>query len=452
MTVTFPSIRGEKIHVFQADLDGSGICDIELWDSDGSPLKILRWQAKDEPKLFSEAIADRLIVIPKVEVVADSLISKIQDAVGHAVSLEDHYDSFFILKVEESALWGRFEHIKSLLEPVADVEPEFIIRLISPIRPSQKGPAGDELDWIGAAAIWSLGIEDDEARVAVIDSGVDLEHPSLKDRLAYDSHGSLIGLNLIQNGSAPSDDHRQGHGTFCAGLIAGEPGHAFRGGVLRKGKVIPIKAFDRNGISTSRWAALGIDFAVNAGAEVISASWVNLSYSSLLHQKIAKANDAGCLFVTAAGNYGIDLDICPIYPACYKVPNVLVVGGLSDKLLPVKEWGWGQRSVHMFAPGETVLSTEPVYLDMYDPFQELSGTSAATALVAGAAALVQRAAIHYTKTKLGAYDLKQLILGSTERLGSQYHSLSCSGGYLNLRNAAGSLAGTFRLIQVPSCL
>lgn len=204
-------------------------------------------------------------------------------------------------------------------------------------------------------------------------------------------------------------------------------------------------------MASAQRIAAAIHLAANSGATVISASWSNFSFSSLVERRIRQAGRFGTLFVTAAGNYGIDLDVTPSYPACYRLPNVLVVGGLTDALAPIPEGGIGRRTVHLSAPGQTVLSAEPTYQDPYDPLQELSGTSVATAIVAGCAALVQDAALFYGGGNLPPAEVKRILVQSTVSLDSRFCGVSCSRGYVNLRNAVGMVAGTYQPIAPPLC-
>lgn len=451
MSSIFPPLPGRVVRVFSADMDGSGVRPVELWETDEPFIgRVVRWQVQDAPALFSEALADQLIVLPQDAAAKREIIGSFAKN-GHSVFLEDEHRDFLVLKLGDPVLfWSQAHSLRRSLAPIGSFEAEFILRL-NPPAPSSNKRASSDLRLIGVPKVWSKRVENDRVRIALIDTGVDLDHPCLKKRLVYDAQGMLVGFNVFSRDSPPVDDHIVGHGTFCAGLIAGSPMNVFEGGVLREEGIIPIKAFDRSGMGTSRLAFLGLEYAMKAGARVVSASWSNLSYSKLLRLAIERAGAHGCLFVTAAGNYGIDLDINHIYPACYELSNIMTVGGLSEALEPVVDWGIGKHFVHLSAPGESVLSTQPRYLSEYDLFEELSGTSAATAFVAGAAALVQGTAMNYSKRRLSPEELKKRIVDATKPLNPRLSQASCSRGCLNVENAVGIVAGTYVSSRKLSC-
>lgn len=250
-----------------------------------------------------------------------------------------------------------------------------------------------------------------EVRVAVIDTGVDAEHPDLKDVL-------LPGYNAIDGSSRTDDDN--GHGTHCAGIIASQAkgganaplGVAARANV----KILPVKVLSKDGAGSSDAIEKGIRWAVKQGkADVVSLSLGGgLEFDTvkrnggLANQVIKEALDAGVVVVVAAGNEG-----CPLGGNC-KLPGFLTsqtfkeytvvpcayegtlcVGATdpSEALASYSNFSSRKSGVayrtqaDVNAPGSKIYSTWP--LDAGGPYKAISGTSMATPYVAGVAALLK---------------------------------------------------------------
>jgi subtilisin family serine protease len=144
-----------------------------------------------------------------------------------------------------------------------------------------------------------------------------------------------------------------------------------------------VKFTDVNGRGDLERALKGIHYAYVNHAKIMSNSWGNKIYSKLLEDAIAEANKAGTVFVAAAGNFGANNnDVDPIYPASYKVENVISVGAMSADDYPSSFSCFGPHSVHISAPGTNILSTIPG-----GAYAVLSGTSQATPFVSGIAGL-----------------------------------------------------------------
>ena len=201
--------------------------------------------------------------------------------------------------------------------------------------------------------------------VAVIDTGVDASQPALAGAV-------LPGLNLVTGGTNAADDN--GHGTAVAGVIAAR---AVNGavGVCSACTILPIKALDAKGSGDLGAVAVGITKAADLGARVINLSLGGPLGLDVLQQAVDYAESKGAVVVAASGNSGSS---SPFYPAGY--PTVLSVAGTdqTDHLYPWSDYGtW----VRVSAPGCNVA---PLVAGGYGEF---CGTSSATPLVAGLAAL-----------------------------------------------------------------
>lgn len=289
------------------------------------------------------------------------------------------------------------------------------------------------MEQLRAPEAWDFTQGDDDIRVAVIDSGADITHPDLDGNLLRVG-GRVVGRNVL-NGSNDVADVT-GHGTQCAGIIGAEgdsPDEEGVAGVNWDVSIIPIKAFDR-GCGCISQILDAFRFAIANGADVISCSWGGPD-SAELRDVVGEANAAGILVVASAGNEERNLDTSPgeHFPAAYNLPNVLSVAA-SRGNAPLIDTGFGARRVQISAPGVPFLTTFPRALASLpdDPYQTLPGSSAATAFVAGAAALVKA-----HNPNLGHLDIRRVLIDSTDIFPAFPPSRppSCSKGRLNLERA-----------------
>lgn len=276
--------------------------------------------------------------------------------------------------------------------------------------------------------------------VAVIDTGVDYNHPDLAnniwvntgeipgDGIDNDNNGYIDdyrGWDFCNNDNNPFDDNN--HGTHVAGTIAAA-GYNGTGviGVNYKAKIMPLKFLDSSGSGYTSDAVEAILYAAEMGAKVMSNSWGGIGYSiaELDAINIAYANGNGALFVAAAGNSSADNDLSPFYPASYDVPNVVSVAATDNKDAMASFSCYGFTSVDLGAPGVSIYSAKP-----NSGYQYLSGTSMATPHVSGAAALIIAAYPHLTVD-----GVKNLILNSTDPKAS-LQDKTVTGGRLNVYRA-----------------
>jgi subtilisin family serine protease len=173
------------------------------------------------------------------------------------------------------------------------------------------------------------------------------------------------------------DDNK--HGTHVAGVIGALHDGVGIAGVMPKVSIMAVKFTDEKGRGDLERGLKGINYAIKNNAKIMSNSWGNRIYSKLLEDAIKEANDKGIVFVAAAGNFGANNnDESPIYPASYKVDNVISVGAFCAQDYPSAFSCFGPNSVHVSAPGTNILSTIPG-----GAYAVLSGTSQATPFVSG---------------------------------------------------------------------
>jgi len=254
---------------------------------------------------------------------------------------------------------------------------------------------------IGSVVAWDSSVGSDTEIVAVIDTGVDYNHPDLTDNILRDAQGAVIGFDFANNDADPMDD--DGHGTHCAGIVGARGNNAVGiTGVCQRVKIMPLKFLGPNGGTTSD-AILAIDFATQRGVKVSSNSWGGPGFSQLLLDAILRARAAGQIFIAAAGNGGADgvgdnNDITPDYPSSFRVQadNVVSVAATDHRDGIASFSNFGLTTVDLGAPGVAILSTLP-----NNSYGLQDGTSMATPAVAGACALIrsQSPALTYMQLK-----------------------------------------------------
>ncbi len=243
--------------------------------------------------------------------------------------------------------------------------------------PDHGGGAGGRTPWgvarVNAPAAWPSG-QGSGVKVAVIDTGIDCTHPDLQCDFS-------AGTNIVSPGSDPMDDNE--HGTHVSGTIAGR-GNGGPLGVAPKATLIPVKVLDADGSGSLSDIVAGIDWAANAGVDVINMSLGGPSGSTALQRAVQKALSSGVVVVCAAGNSGPSPDTVG-FPGGY--PGVIAVAA-SDKNDAVASFSSRGDAVAFIAPGVNITSTVPG-----GGTKVLSGTSMASPHVAGLAALaVERGA------------------------------------------------------------
>lgn len=260
----------------------------------------------------------------------------------------------------------------------------------------QTGTLGDD---IGITQLWEKGIVGKSStRVAVIDTGIQWDHPDLKDNLFTnpgeidgnkqdDDHNGFIddihGWNFAANSNASTDDN--GHGTHCAGVI-GAKGNNGAGvaGINWNVSLLPVKFLDSTGGGSLEAAVNGINYARMMKVQVMSNSWGGGGFSQTMYDAINEAGKQGILFVAAAGNDGQSNDGgMPTYPGSYDLPNIVAVAATDNRDGLAYFSNYGAKHVHVAAPGVNVYSTY-----MGSTYKSLSGTSMATPHVAGISALL----------------------------------------------------------------
>ncbi|MCB9063364.1 MAG: S8 family serine peptidase [Halobacteriovoraceae bacterium] len=286
--------------------------------------------------------------------------------------------------------------------------------------------------------------------IAILDTGIAMAHVDLSGQIKVnDKEVSKNGKDDDQNGyiddyqgwdfvnwdNSPQDDH--GHGTHVAGIAAGKIA-----GVAPGAKILPVKVMNADGSGDIGTIVAGIRYSIDQGANII-----NLSLGSTfiipheliqLINEVTRAADKDVLFVAASGNGGGDqVGDCNEdehhYPSDIENENVISVASINefDELSTFSNYG--PVSVDLAAPGDSVdggiLSTSFGNGIEFDAYERMRGTSMATPIVAGAAAILKQ---HGQNLKVN--ELIQLILENVDKT-DELMPLLKSGGKLNLSKA-----------------
>lgn len=328
---------------------------------------------------------------------------------------------------------------------VARVEPNYIYRINKiPNDPmfgqlwGMRNAAAPGFD-IGAEQAWDIETGSDKVIVASIDTGVNYNHPDLQANMwvneaelngkaGVDDDGNGViddihGYNAITGSGDPLDDH--GHGSHTSGTI-GARGDDGKGivGVAWNVRIMAVKFLSKEGSGTLEDAIKAIDYATKMGAKIMSNSWGGGSFSQTLKEAIERTNQAGALFVAAAGNESNNNDTNPSYPASYEVDNVISVAAIDNQGKIASFSNYGKKSVHVGAPGVNI--TSAIANSGYDTW---SGTSMATPHVSGIAALLMS-----HEPTLSAHDVKQRIIASARRIDG-LRGKTATGGLVNAYDA-----------------
>ena len=269
--------------------------------------------------------------------------------------------------------------------------------------------------------------------VAVVDSGMMVTHPDLQGHLWRGTFD--YGARCIGGKRGPDITDQDGHGTRLAGTILTVAGG--RPDV----RLMAVKFFDADALPGPANGAAAIEFATRAEpkADIINLSWDLGIGSPALKVAIQTACEGGALVVIAAGNSGSDNDRVPAIPAHYReiCPSQIITVMATDRDDEKASFSnYGAETVDLAAPGVDIVTTraslsraaqaELTRYPFYRKYRSYNGTSAAAALVSGAAALLKS-----LDPNLTAYQLKDRLCGSVRKMPG-LKSKCVSGGLLDL--------------------
>ena len=327
------------------------------------------------------------------------------------------------------------------------------------------------LQKINALQAWGIKTSSPNVVVAVLDTGVDIDHPDLDGNIWVnvgeianngldDDHNGYIddlnGWDFVNNTADPKPKFQEGfteiglqHGTIVAGIIAARGNNNFGiTGINWVAKIMPLKVLSDSGEGNTVSVIKAIDYAINNGADIINLSFVGSGSSNSLTEVILRAYNAGIIVVAAAGNEDTDgtshsLDVTPAYPVCSEGFYNTVIGVAATDALDQKAYfsNFGQKCIDISAPGTSFAG-----LSVYDPAQihggkiydtyvqgYWAGTSMSAPVVSGSLALLKSINPKLSNKKVIGVMLQ--TADNIENLNPTYHN-ALGAGRINLGQAA----------------
>ncbi len=282
------------------------------------------------------------------------------------------------------------------------------------------------LEAVNVQALWDLPVPSHKTIVAVLDTGVDIDHPDLRDHIWInkdeipkngkddDNNGYIDDVNgwdFLQK--IPDPRPKKDEVTTDIGFLHGTSVASVLGAVSQNKKgiagvnnsviIMPLRVLASDGFGNTTEVAEAIDYAIVNGAEVINLSFVGPDNDPHLEEAILRAYKKGVVVVVAAGNgaeniahsanSGIDLNTTPMYPVCYGGKSaedvVIGVGAIDVDDAKTKFSNFGSNCVDIFAPGAQFF-TASVFSSGSKYYRgHFDGTSLATPLVSGVAAFLK---------------------------------------------------------------
>ncbi|MCX6562642.1 MAG: S8 family peptidase [Candidatus Aminicenantes bacterium] len=242
--------------------------------------------------------------------------------------------------------------------------------------------------------------------IGIVDTGVDLNHPDLKNKIRS------RGYDFVNGDTDATDDN--GHGTMVAGIAAAETNN-YEGiaGVAWNSKILPVKVLDQFGSGTTVTIVNGILWAVDNGAQILNLSFGAPAKDNAVEEALKYAFETKGVFIAAAA--GND-NTAVYYPAAYD--RYVCATAATDYNDQRTTWSNFGPEIDVAAPGDKIITTYPVALTPagFQPYKFQDGTSMAGAHVAGLAALIRG-----IKPSLSPSDIMNIIRYSADDVNSSIH-------------------------------
>ncbi|WP_010283106.1 S8 family peptidase [Bacillus timonensis] len=245
-------------------------------------------------------------------------------------------------------------------------------------------------DMIKAPEAWTITNGSNAVKVAVLDTGIDHNHPSLANFVNTSLGKSFVGGTTMDV---------QGHGTHVSGTIAS---YGTVSGVMQNATLIPVKVLGDDGSGSLYGITQGILYAADIDADVINMSLGGGGYNQSMDEAVQTAVAQGTIVVAASGNDGAS---SISYPAAYD--SVIAVGSVTSNRTRSSFSNYGS-GLELMAPGSSIYSTYP-----NSRYTTLSGTSMATPHVAGVAGLLRAA-----NPDISVAEARQILRDTAQEAGS----------------------------------
>jgi subtilisin family serine protease len=350
-----------------------------------------------------EAVADQVLVTASADVSDAALEAALRRVDGKILQMARSDDSRLVIVGLPNALPNTVpdavEALSAFPQTIQYVEPHFVSR--AQVTPNDPRLAEQwSLDLMQMERAWDIHRGSATVVVAVLDTGVDYNHPELQGRiwrnpgevpgnLSDDDINGFMddwqGIDFAYGDTNPLDDQPDGHGTFVSGLIAATPNNDVGiAGVCWNVRIMPVKIIDRFGLLYTFDEVQGMDYARTEGAHIVNMSLGGAGWSRSEYDAIGRLKGRGILVTCSAGNEGDNSDVFANYPSSYDHANIVSVGFSDSSDTPDFASNYGRTSVDLFAPGRDVLS-----LERGGGYRTGSGSSFSAPYAAGVAALLK---------------------------------------------------------------
>lgn len=350
--------------------------------------------------------------------------------------------TWFVAELDDST------DVASALDALANrsdvefVEPDYIARVPEAEADAATGssmtdPGADEqyaLSKIQAEAAWQINGGSPSIIVALVDTGVQQDHPDLQEQLWHNSRETLNGIdddgngmvddvagwNFVNNSNDPEDD--ADHGTHVAGIVGAVRDNQLGVAGAADVTLMPVKVLGSDMSGPVSGVIEGVRYAMNNGANVINLSLSIPEASQAFQDVVNEAAQRDIVIVAAAGNKGVNT---VEFPAAFD--NVIAVGATdsNDNLADFSNAGPG---IELVAPGVAILSTLPG-----SQYGEMDGTSMAAPYVSAVAALIRSA-----DPSLTAAQVRDRLDSTADDLGDNGYDELFGNGRINAARALGA--------------
>lgn len=357
-----------------------------------------------------------------------------------APALAENYDDRIVVQYEDGSIRTvpredgadpERQAARTMLEPgVVSAEPNYLRRMS--VTPNDvyfsdqwhlyQSSGAD----IAAKRAWDIEKGNAAVVIAVVDTGVDLDHPDMSSKIWVnggeipnngiddDNNGYVDdynGWDFVHDDKDPNPDPSWSgtnkgvyHGTHVSGIAAAATNNAAGvAGVCWNCRVMPVQVLDHEGVGGVADIAQGIRYAVDNGADVINMSFGSYDHSTTEESAVNYARDAGVFLVAAMGNDSRNVNGYPIYPAC--LAGTFGVAATTQNDNKASFSNYGSDCVDASAPGASILSAtyyDPAYgFNSYYAYS--SGTSMAAPVVSGIAALIRSQVSGISKSEIGSH-------------------------------------------------
>ncbi|WP_128894380.1 S8 family serine peptidase [Longirhabdus pacifica] len=316
----------------------------------------------------SSILSENQIIVKFKESTSQLLKMEALDEIKSQVIMTNEQLGIDVIELEDQTLQeglASFQNMENVeyAEPIVEYK-----ALFTPNDPlyssNQYGP-----QMMNAEQAWDITQSDSSVLVAVIDTGVQDDHPDLIGKV-------VPGYDFIDNDNDPYDE--QGHGTHVSGTVAALTNNGIGvAGTAPNAKILSVRVLNSSGSGSNLGVSQGIVYAADNGADIINLSLGGSSPSSAVEDAVNYAWNKGVVVVAAAGNTP---STRPSYPAYYEKSIAVAATDANDQIAYFSTYGdW----VDVAAPGVNVISTQ-----LGGGYVSYSGTSMATPHTAGVAALL----------------------------------------------------------------